>query len=292
MMETLSVTGFQALPWFSQLSLALGAGILSCLTPCVYPLIPITVATFSDQGRTSRLRSAALAGLYMLGLVVTYTTLGIAAGAGGLTFGFILSNPAALLFISAILALLALHSLGIWEMSLFSVLQIRAGRIASSGAGGIFVTGALSGLVAAPCIGPVLAVVLSAAAATQSVTHATSLLFAYSLGLGLPVFLLAFFSELLGRLPRSGAWMRSVHFMTASALVLVIMFLLQHYLSPLTGWCAAIPAGLRLLGAPLLFAAGLFSYWTDRKLLRLTAAIGLAVALCPLFLAPAKSSIG
>ncbi|MCB0354133.1 MAG: thioredoxin family protein [Bdellovibrionales bacterium] len=194
-----------------QLLYVFGAGFLSSLTPCVYPMIPITLSVFGANKEVSRAKSFFLALCYVFGIAFTYTSLGILTAKTGLVFGSFLGNPLVVIFLSTFLLFLALHSLEIISFD-FGFLQTKASRLGGRGFAGAFVMGAVSGVVAAPCIGPVLAVVLLEAAKTHNMIWGGALLLSYSLGLGMIFLALGMSSGLLNRLPRSGNWLNGVKF--------------------------------------------------------------------------------
>ena len=206
------------------------AGVLSSLTPCVYPLIPITLAIFGASAEKSRRAAFFLSCCYVLGIAVTYTALGIISARSGILFGSLLSLPAVVLLISLVIILLSLFTLDIVRFDFAYRLQSRAGRIGGKGALGAFLMGAASGLVAAPCVGPVLIVILGIAAASQSTWWGAALLFSYSLGLGILFLVLGTFSGLIKKLPRSGDWLKVVKLVIAVALFVVVLFLLHSVL--------------------------------------------------------------
>jgi thiol:disulfide interchange protein DsbD len=157
-------------------------GALSNLTPCVYPMIPITVRILAKQGHAPLLSSAVYAG----GIVVAYTSLGIVAALSGGMFGSILASSAFNLIFAFIMVALGITMLGFGN---FSALQTIGARLGGGKAslGNTFLMGTGAGLAAAPCTGPILAALLTYIAKNQaSVAESTTLLFTYSFGFGLP----------------------------------------------------------------------------------------------------------
>lgn len=229
--QFLDTSAFSQLAGGPQLLTVLLAGFLSSLTPCVYPLIPITLALFGATSENSRLRSFFLASVYVLGISCTYTALGIFCAATGSVFGAFLGNPWVVAALCLFMILLALYSLDCFQVSWIFKLQTWASRVQGTGLRGAFLMGMFSGLVAAPCVGPVLSAVLLLAAQSKDYLWGGVLLFVYSIGLGFIFVLLGTFSSLLTRLPRSGSWMYAVKFITAAALFLVCVLLLAPLLS-------------------------------------------------------------
>lgn len=195
------------------------AGVLTSLTPCVYPLIPITVSIFGARGKTSsRARAAALSSTYVLGIATMYSVLGVAAAASGKAFGSFMGNPWVVgLFAVAMLAFAA-SMFGLFEIRLPSSLQTKLASVGGIGFGSAFGMGLVAGIVAAPCTGPVLGAVLTFVASTKDLWVGFWLLFAYAIGMGLLFFVLGTFSV---SLPKSGAWMDAVKTVLGVALVVV-----------------------------------------------------------------------
>ena len=200
---------------------AFAGGVLTSLTPCVYPLIPITVSVFgagrstlgaghsaSGTSRTtSRGRAFALSGLYVLGIAATYSTLGAVAALTGRAFGSVMQNPWVMGGVALVFVALAASMFGAFELALPSSLQARVNRVGGAGLGGALAMGLVAGVVAAPCTGPVLAAALTFVAARGSLLFGVGILFTYALGIGLLFFLIGTFSVAL---PRSGPWMGTV----------------------------------------------------------------------------------
>ena len=182
------------------------AGFLSSLTPCVYPMIPITIAYIGGKSTESKMKGFILSVFYVLGLSICYSVLGIFAALTGRIFGQIASNPYTYLVLGNIFMLLGLNMLGVFEIPLPSFLMnISAGK--KKGIFGAFIMGIILGIVAAPCTGPILALILTFVAAKQNIFFSVSTLFVYSLGMGLLFLVLGTFSGLLASIPKSGAWM-------------------------------------------------------------------------------------
>ena len=181
-------------------------GLALNLTPCVYPLIPITVSYFGGRGTDKAGLLAVHSLFFLLGLAVTNSTLGVVAALTGGLLGSVLQQPAVLIAIATILVGLALSFFGLWELRLPGFLTQAASR-SYGGYGGSLFMGLSLGVVAAPCIGPFLIGLLTYVASTGNPYLGFVLFFTLSLGLGIPLATLAFFSGKLDRLPRSGEWM-------------------------------------------------------------------------------------
>lgn len=182
-------------------------GLLVSLTPCVYPVIPITVAFIGGQSGGSRGRGFALSVVYVLGMSCTYTVLGSVAALTGTLFGSIQSSPWTYLAVANVCILLGLSMFDVFTIPLPRFMTgMRSGAV-RRGMAGAFLVGAASGLVLGPCTAPVLAVLLGYVAGEGNVAFGTSLLFVFALGMGTLQILVGTFSGLLASLPAAGAWM-------------------------------------------------------------------------------------
>lgn len=203
-------------------------GLLLNLTPCVYPLIPITISFFSRQTSGSQRRTFGLALVYVLGMALMYASLGTAAAALGKTFGFQLQNPWVLGGFAAILVALALSMFGLYQLQLPAGLRNKA-RL-REGWLGAFLMGLLVGVAAAPCVGPVVVALAAVVSGTGNVPLGFLLFLTLGLGLGIPYIVLAMFSGAIRRLPRSGEWMVAVEHLFGFALIGVAIFFLSPIL--------------------------------------------------------------
>jgi len=182
-------------------------GVLASLTPCVYPMIPITAGVIghANVGGT-KLRGFLLSLIYVLGMALTYAGLGVFAAATGRFFGAVSTSPWTLLLVGNIILVLGLGMLDVFQMPTI------AGRFANRrlGLAGIFLAGITSALVAGPCTTPVLGTLLAYTASSRSLALGGLLLFVFSLGMGALLLGVGTFSSFLAALPRSGAWMGKI----------------------------------------------------------------------------------
>ena len=204
-----------------------GAGLLTSLTPCVYPLIPITVSVIAGTAREGqgRKRTVGLTLTYAVGMATLYAFLGALAGVTGTLFGTVSASPWALLGIGNLLLVFALAMLDVLPVPVPRRLMEWAGRRGGGSYGAVFVMGATSGVVAAPCGAPAFAVVLTWVAATQAGLMGFVYLFVFSLGMSALLVVAGIFSGTLALLPRSGGWM--VWVKRGAALVMILMA--QYY---------------------------------------------------------------
>jgi thiol:disulfide interchange protein DsbD len=195
---------------------AFAGGLLTSLTPCVYPLIPITVSVFGARRAGSRGQAMTLSGLYVLGIAVTYSALGVGAALTGRAFGSVMSNPWVIGGVAIVLVAMAASMFGAFDLALPPSLQARLSRVGGAGLAGAFGMGLVAGVIAAPCTGPVLAAALAVIAQKGSVSYGLAIMFPYALGLGLPFFLIGAFSL---SFPKSGPWMETVKSLFGVALL-------------------------------------------------------------------------
>jgi cytochrome c-type biogenesis protein len=202
----LSASPLTALP------LVFAAGVLTSLTPCIYPMIPITAAIVGGaqtaEGGATRGRTLRLTLAYVIGLALVYSILGLIAGMTGSMFGTISTNPWLYFGMANVLLVAALSMLDVLPIRLPAWLLTRATSAGQKGGvGGALVMGAMSGLVAAPCGAPVMASVLTWVATTRSAVLGFVYLFVFSLGMCSLLVVVGLTSGASARLPRSGAWM-------------------------------------------------------------------------------------
>jgi cytochrome c-type biogenesis protein len=188
------------------------AGVLTSLAPCIYPMIPITAAIVggSAVGEAPRARSQTvfLTFAYVLGLSLAYASVGLFAGLTGTLFGSVSTNPWVYFAMANLLILAALAMLEVIPVRMPAWLLTRAATAGKGGSlYGVFVMGAASGLVAAPCSAPVMAAVLTWVTATKSGVLGFIYLFVFSLGMCTLLILVGLFSGTVARLPKAGAWM-------------------------------------------------------------------------------------
>ncbi len=182
-------------------------GLLASMTPCVYPMIPITVGIVGNSNiGGSRLRAFVLSLSYVSGIAITYAALGIFAAATGRFFGAINTNPWTLLVVANIILLLGLGMLEVFRLPSF------APQVSTKikGVPGIFLVGLTSGLIAGPCTAPVLGVLLAYVATTRNMLLGGALLFVFAFGMGAILLAVGTFTGLLAAIPRSGEWMNRI----------------------------------------------------------------------------------
>ena len=200
-------------------------GILVSLTPCVYPMVAVTVSVFGARQAKSRIEGVALSLAFVAGIVAMFVPLGVVAGLTGSLFGAALQNRWVITAISVLFIAMAASMFGAFEFALPSSVTNRLATMGGIGPRGAFVLGLVSGLVASPCTGPVLTGILAFIAKTRSVALGAGSMAAFAIGLGLPFFLVGAFAV---QLPKSGRWMVHVKSLFGIVLLVVAIYFLGN----------------------------------------------------------------
>ncbi len=210
--------------------LCFGSGILTSLTPCIYPMIPITINIFGrasqKQGAHKKIASFNLhtfflSSVYVAGMATTYSIMGLVAGMTGSLFGKILQSSFTLGFLTILFLVLALGQWGLFKIALPASWQTKLSRIGDSESlPGIFLMGLFSGLIISPCVGPVIAGILAFIFDTSNAWRGFIYFLSFSLGLGVLFLLIGGFSGVLAKLPRSGNWMLNINRFLATLMLL------------------------------------------------------------------------
>jgi thiol:disulfide interchange protein DsbD len=209
------------------ITLAFGGGLLASLSPCLYPMIPITLSIVGGTQATSRRHRVGLVLVYVLGLASAYSALGLIAGLSGTMFGGISTSPWLYFTMANGMLLAAAMMADIISVPIPASVQQRAASIGTGGRiGGAFAMGSVSGLVAAPCGAPVMAGILTWVTTTHSGVLGFLYLLAFSLGMCALLLALAVAADGALRLPRPGNWMTTVKRLFA----LVLLGVAEYYL--------------------------------------------------------------
>ncbi|HMY59189.1 MAG TPA: cytochrome c biogenesis protein CcdA, partial [Pseudomonadota bacterium] len=204
--------------------LAFLGGVATSLTPCVYPLIPITIGLFGAR-EAPRAQALGLAACYVGGIAATYTTLGLVVGLVGGQFGTFMTSPWVIVPVAVFFLLMAASMFGAFELSLPNELQGKLSQVGGQGPIGAFLMGLVAGIVAAPCTGPPLAALLLFVSTQRSVLLGGSLLFVYAIGMGMLFFAIAGFAL---KLPKSGAWMDGVKAVFGVVMIVAALYYLRN----------------------------------------------------------------
>ena len=271
--------------WIAYLSLFL-IGLALNLTPCVYPMIGVTVSIFGARRAAPPLQVFGSAVLYVLGMASMYSALGLVAAFTGGLFGGFLQSPIVLVGIGVLLIALSLSMFGLYEFNLPPAVLTHLGGVGPTGAIGIFASGLVVGVFAAPCIGPPIVALLGVVAARGDPWFGLSAFFTLAMGLGFPYLLLATFSNLISALPRSGEWMVWVKKVFGVILVAVGLNYVLLALAPkAAAW--VVPVALILGGAYLGFLEKSGSHRKGFRALKwLTGAVGIIAGAAIIALTP------
>jgi thiol:disulfide interchange protein DsbD len=279
---------YEAKGWIWMFLGSFGAGFLTSLTPCVYPMIPITLGIFGARGDdVPRARRLALATAYVVGMGLTYAILGVTFAMLGGSAGALLSKPYVVIPLVLLFCAMAASLFGAFELNLPSSWQAKLNQVGGRGFKGAFAMGLVGGFIAAPCTGPFLAGLLGFVTKTRNVVGGGSLLFVYALGMGVLFWVLAAAAM---SLPKSGKWMDAVKSLGGVLLLVGAIYFLKPLLpdmrkiaSPDTwflGMAIALMVGGLATGAihrsfsgsfseklfkgsgVVLLLAGVFSAWT------------------------------
>ena len=232
------------------LAIVFSMGLGLNLTPCVYPLISVTIAYFGSQARERRGRAFLLSILYALGITITFSILGVTAALSGGLIGQALQRPSTLIAVASLMVALALSSFGVYTLQPPAWVLQRAGAAGRGAAGALFM-GLTMGIVAAPCVGPIVVGLVVAVGARGDAGFGFLLFATLALGLGLPYVVLGAAAGSIARLPRAGEWLVWVERLFG----FLLLGLALYFVSPLLGaqtlrWtrtgllvCAAVTLG-------------------------------------------------
>ncbi len=220
--------------FLAYLGLLFLGGLALNLTPCVFPLIPVTMNLFAQQGEKRPLKVLPLAIVYMLGLAAMFTAVGVLAALAGKSLGLVLQSPWGVLGVVAVMAAMIASAFGAFEIQLPSGAAGKLG--ARRGLFGAGFMGLVMGAIAAPCVGPFLVALIAFIATTGSVVLGAISFFVTGLGLGLPYVFLGTFTSLINRFPRGGGWLIWTKRLLGLALAGLILYFIQPYVAPALFW--------------------------------------------------------
>jgi thiol:disulfide interchange protein DsbD len=204
---------------------ALAGGLAVSLTPCVYPMVAVTVSVFGAKQTKRRSEGVLLSFAFVLGMCAMFVPMGVAAGMTGSFFSAVLQNRWVVAGIAAVFLLMAASMFGAFELTLPASLNNKLAEMGGIGYKGAFLLGLVCGLIASPCTGPVLTGILAWIASTQSAALGALAMGAFSLGLGAPFFVVGAFAV---QLPKSGRWMVHVKSLLGIVLVVVALYFLNN----------------------------------------------------------------
>jgi thiol:disulfide interchange protein DsbD len=264
-----------ALPFSALWALLIGIGI--AFTPCVLPMYPlISGIVLGGKQRLSTARALLLAVIYVQGMALTYTALGLVVAAAGLQFQAALQHPYVLIGLAVVFTLLALSMFGLFTLQLPSSLQTRltlmSNRQQGGSAGGVFAMGAIAGLICSPCTTAPLSAILLYIAQSGNMWLGGGTLYLYALGMGLPLILVTVFGNRL--LPKSGPWMETVKTAFGFVILALPVFLLERIIGDIWGLRLWAILGVAFFGWAFVTSLGAKKPW-----MRLVQILLLAAAL-------------
>ena len=263
------------LPFSALWALLIGIGI--AFTPCVLPMYPlISGIVLGGKQRLSTARALLLAFIYVQGMALTYTALGLVVAAAGLQFQAALQHPYVLIGLSVVFILLALSMFGLFTLQLPSALQtcltLMSNRQQGGSAGGVFVMGAIAGLICSPCTTAPLSAILLYIAQSGNMWLGGGTLYLYALGMGLPLVLVTVFGNRL--LPKSGPWMETVKTAFGFVILALPVFLLERIIGDVWGMRLWAMLGVTFFAWAFIVSLGAKKAW-----MRLVQILLLAAAL-------------
>ena len=260
-------------------------GLLTCLTPCVYPLIPVTIGIFGASASRSRFQTFLMSLTYVAGISVMFSALGFVLAYTGQVFGQFMGNPWIIGALIALFCMFGISLLGAFDFQLPANIQNKLASLSSASRGykKVFIMGLVAGIIAAPCTGPSLGAILTYVATTKSPVMGTLLLFSFSIGLGLPFLFLGTFAGLLASRPKPGPWMEQVK----SVLGIIMFIVALYYARPLIPALSALKAvtltGISIsiiaIAAGIAGGATYLSYHTHSWTARLRKTAGIAAVI-------------
>ena len=227
-------------------------GLALNLTPCVYPMLSVTVSLFGSQTETNAVKVFLKAVTYVLGIATMYTVLGVSAALSGTLFGSWLQSPWVLGGIGVLLLGLSMSSFGLYQIQMPYWLTSKLGGTTGTGLISLYLSGLVVGVFAAPCIGPPVIALLTLVSSKADPVFGFWVFFTLSLGLGFPYLILGTFSGMIKKIPRSGAWLVWVERIFGVILSAAGLFYLSLAIMPKLS-AFVIPAALILGGIYLGF---------------------------------------
>ena len=212
-------------------------GLALNLTPCIYPMIPITISYFGGQASGSQRRLLLLAVMYVIGIAITYSVVGLVAALTGSLLGAAMQNPIVLAFVAVVLVALALSMFDVYALRMPGALTRVAGSSRGGVLGSVFM-GLNLGVVIAPCVGPFVLGLLTYVGRLGNPLLGFWMFFALALGMGLPLVVLGVLSGSISKLPRSGDWMVWVKKVFGFILLAMAVYFLRTVLPRPVYWLA------------------------------------------------------
>ncbi len=276
-------TALQSGSYSWALALIFAAGVATSLTPCVYPMIAITVSVFGARSSSSRREAALLSTAFVLGIAALFTPLGLFAATTGGVFGAALSSPFVAVGLALLFLGLAASMFGAFDLDLPAGLKNRLAGIGGVGYKGAFAIGLSCALIAAPCTGPVLGFLLTWVGTSGNVAFGALALFTYALGLGLLFWVVGTFSV---SLPKSGQWLEWIKSVFGVVMVVAALYYVRDLIPGLVELAERTPRalglGMALLVLGVLAGAVHLSFHDPSRSVRARKGTAVAVAVAGL----------
>jgi thiol:disulfide interchange protein len=237
-------------------------GFLTSLTPCVYPVIPIVMGYIGTRSGKKKIKGFYLSIFFVLGLAFVYSILGVVAAMSGTMMGVSFQNPVVVIVIASIFVIMGLSLAGLFEIPVPSSISSKVqGGGGKSEVIGAVIVGGVSGIIAAPCVGPVLIALLSWVSQTGNIFLGFLLTFIFSLGMGIIFLVVGTFSGVVSAMPKGGKWMDYVKYFFAIILIAGGIYILNAIIAP---WVNNLLWGIFLIAVSVL--VGLFKALEEYKL--------------------------
>lgn len=257
--NTLSNIFSQTGSFWIRFIIALILGILLSLTPCIYPMIPITIGVLQNSHKKTFFSGFLVALTYTLGISTTFAVFGLIAALGSCVFGELQSSPLFIIPLVLVLGYLGLSMFGLYEMYTPKFLQPKKHNLKSGSYLSTFLFGAISGTVASPCLSPGLALILNYVASLSNYFEGFVLLFVFGIGSSLPLLIIGTFSSSLQVLPKAGVWMVEIKKLVGLMLIAMCFYHLSQ-LERIFPWHILI-----WFIVATLFAIGIYYFSTTHK---------------------------
>lgn len=231
--------------WALALPMIYLVGLATALTPCVYPMIIITVSVFGARQAKSKAEGALLSTSFVLGMASLFTPLGVVAGLSGAAFGSWLAYPAVTISFAILFVALAMAMFGAYELNLPPSMQNRLSQMGGIGMKGAFALGFASALIAAPCTGPAVIALLTWIGNTQNVGLGAVAMFSYALGLGTLFWLVGTFAV---SIPKSGRWMEMVKSVFGIVMCVMALYYLRTLVPSAMDWLSENATTVLIVG--------------------------------------------
>jgi thiol:disulfide interchange protein DsbD len=218
--------------FFGVLAAAFIWGFLASLTPCVYPMIPITVSVIGAGSAGNALRGFTLSVFYVLGLSLTYAIFGVTAAWTGSLFGSFADHWIVRIIVALVFTLLALSMFDLFHIQTPPDIASKLHNQKMSGILGVFLTGAVAGAVVGPCVGPMLVGLLVYIATLGAKLQGFFIMWSFALGMGMIFLFIGTFSGAVAALPKSGGWMEKVKYFFGVLLMGFALYYVQPLLPP------------------------------------------------------------